>query len=106
VRVLVEQAGFVTTLHQDPFGGMHLVVATQRRDGALGGNSFRMAYPGGRWYLFTWTPNFYRLLENVEPLDVCIASLQTASTAISMLPDSIVQRFGLESVSGEQYDAA
>jgi hypothetical protein len=106
LRSAVESAGFASDIHPDSSGGVHAVVATHRGDGFLFGNSFRVGFRDGRWYLFTWTPNFYRLPQNADPAEVSLACLQSGTKTVSQFPSSLVERYGLEWVSPEAYDRA
>jgi hypothetical protein len=105
IKEAVEHAGFFTTFRPDE-GGEWIVLASRRTDGRLHGNSIRVSVRGGKCFLSTWVPIFYRLAVEQELPAVCLDCLRSTRSILGAIPPEIVARYQLVEVSEAEYDEA
>jgi hypothetical protein len=102
----VEAAGFYTAFQPDGNGGLWIVLVTDRTDGRLHGNSFRVSFRSGRWYLITWWPVFYLVSGGADLTTLCLECLWASRSPVARVTSDIVSRHKLVEVSEEEYDRA
>jgi hypothetical protein len=106
IKQAIEEAGFFTTLHPNGDDGVWIVLVSQCTDGRLHGNSFRVSFKGGRWYLVTWLPAFYLVPPGVDLTVLCLDCLRASPTPIARVPPDIATRYQLVEVPEKEYDPA
>jgi hypothetical protein len=105
----VTAAGFFTTFMPIEEVGDRIVCASRQytsgpRKGGLCGNSFWDAKRGDDWFVATWVPVNFRML-NVERLvELCTLLLdREPAGAYSRIDEKIQQEFGLVEIADEDF---
>ncbi len=104
---VIEAAGMYTTIQ--PLGDLpnhHRVVCASRRreDGSLCGNSFWLAIAKREWHLSTWTNNVYRIPADTQIEKLCADCIALSDRPIYLLPNDVLQKYGLEPVDEDDWD--
>jgi hypothetical protein len=104
---IVEAQGYFAQVREHD-NGFTDVVCNSARDafGSFHGNSFRVECSArtGQWFVATWAPEFYRVPNPADVPAVCLAVLSSSNRPVWELDRSIIDQFGLEHVSREDYD--
>jgi hypothetical protein len=69
------------------------------------GNSFWVTHAGGRWYLFTWAPNGYRVPAEADVAELCRACMSACDRAMGEVPADLIESFGLVLLSDEKAES-
>jgi len=68
------------------------------------GNSFWLSCQDGIWFLSTWSPNCYRVPPQQDVVALCLACMESGTSAMYQVPEEVVTRFGLERISNDEFD--
>lgn len=68
------------------------------------GNSFWLSQNQGVWYLSTWSPVCYRVPENQDLVQLCVACMAIGTSAMYRVPPDIAARFKLQEIDDRQYE--
>jgi hypothetical protein len=106
LQVKVERAGFFTTFREPDD---RIVLASHcytsgPRQGNFGGNSFWVAKRGENWFIATWGPRFYRVMEPARLVDLCIRLLsRDPGSAYAAFAKAIQSEFGLVEIDENEF---
>ena len=105
----VKAAGFFTTFMPNEEPGDRIVCASRQytsgpRKGGLGGNSFWVAKEGNDWFVGTWAPVEFRVLDVERLLELCILLLgREPAGAYSRIDEKVQREFGLVEIVDEDF---
>ena len=68
------------------------------------GNSFCLSRQGATWYLSTWLPACCRVPAGQDVVALCLACMGFGASAMYRVPEEIASRFGLERISGAEFE--
>jgi hypothetical protein len=105
IRGIVEGEGYFTTDWDEP--PVLICAAVRNLRGQLSGNSFKVFFSAGLWYLETWAPVTYKVpkSENADVVaSICLellggsARIKRIRGTMAGIPDDIIMKYGLEIV--------
>lgn len=68
-------------------------------------NSFSVAFKDDRWFLWTWSPRFYRLPADSSTKDVSelCSEVLTLGSMVTILPDAMIEKWRLVPIDDRDF---
>jgi hypothetical protein len=109
LKAAVERAGFFTTFQPIRELDDRIVCASHEytggpRQGNLGGNSFWVAKRGESWFIATWGPRYYRVMDPARLVELCIRLLsRDPGRAYAAFNEAIQLEFTLVEIDENEF---